>query len=44
VLLDDTNIVVGIISFGSNAICRGVGFHTRVDIESSMTFIEGFVP
>jgi hypothetical protein len=44
VLLGETDIVVGIISFGQNAICRGVGFHTRVDIESSMTFIESFLP
>ena len=43
VLLGGTDIVVGIISFGTNAICRGVGFHTRVDIETTMTFIEGFV-
>ncbi len=44
VLLGDTDIVVGIISFGLSIICRGVSFHTRIDIESSMTFIEGFVP
>ena len=43
-LLGDTDIVVGIISFGQNAICRGVGFHTRVDIEGSLSFIETFLP
>jgi len=43
-LLDDTDVVVGIISFGPGLLCRGVGFHTRVDIESSLSFIESFLP
>lgn len=43
-LLGDSDVVVGIISFGQSPICRGVGFHTRVDIADSLDFIAPFLP
>jgi hypothetical protein len=44
VLLGDSNVVVGVISFGQNAICRGVGFHYRTDIDNTQDFLDGFLP
>lgn len=44
VLLGDGNVVVGVISFGQNAICRGVGFHYRTDIENTQDFLDQYLP
>ena len=40
VLLGDTDIVVGIVSFGLDGLCRGPGFSYRTDIESSQDFVD----
>jgi hypothetical protein len=44
VFLGDSNIVVGVISFGLNDNCKGVGFAYRADIASSQEFIKSFLP
>jgi hypothetical protein len=43
-LLGDTDIVVGIISFGQNGLCRGVDFSYRTDIENTQDFLYEFLP
>lgn len=42
-LLNDSDTVVGIVSFAMDPICRGVAYHTRVDTEDSLDFIESFL-
>jgi hypothetical protein len=43
VLLGDTDVVVGIISFGQNGLCRGVDFSYRTDIENTQEFLKGYL-
>ena len=41
----DTNVIVGIVSFGLNRNCKGNGdFARRADIADSQDFINGFLP
>lgn len=44
ILLADSDVVVAVVSFGLDPICRAVGFSYRTDIEKSRDFIEGFLP
>ncbi len=44
VLLDDSNIVVGILSFGQNGLCRGVDFSYRTDTETAQDFLDPYLP
>jgi secreted trypsin-like serine protease len=42
-LLGDTNIILGITSFGTNNNCAGIGYYQRVDISEVLQFIESFL-
>lgn len=44
ILLEDSDVVVAVVSFGLDPICRAVGFSYRTDIENALEFIEGFLP
>jgi len=44
ILLEGTNKVVAIVSFGNDPVCRGPGFNYRTDIDDARSFIEGFLP
>lgn len=41
--LNNTNVIVGVVSFGLNSICKGADFAYRTDIEDSQEFILPFV-
>ena len=40
---EDSNRVVGVVSFGLNSNCKGAGFAYRTDIEDALEFIELFL-
>jgi hypothetical protein len=40
---EDSNLVVGIVSFGLNSNCKGAGFAYRTDIEEAQDFIREFI-
>ncbi|WP_437935533.1 S1 family peptidase [Sorangium sp. So ce341] len=42
-LLDDTDIVLAVTSFGTNTNCAGVGRSARVDTPENLAFIESFL-
>lgn len=44
ILYDDTNIIVGVTSFGLNDNCKGSEFAYRTDIAKSQEFIRSFFP
>lgn len=44
VMFNDTNVVVGIVSFGMNYNCKGADFAYRVDIQDTQDFIAEFYP
>lgn len=44
VFWDNTNIVVAVNSFVLNANCKGAGFGYRVDIPTSLAFVNSFMP
>lgn len=41
---EDSNIVIGIVSFGLNSNCRGADFAYRTDIADSQDFLAGYLP
>ncbi len=43
ILLDDTNVVVAVVSFGLNPNCVGTDFNYRTDISSSLDFINPYL-
>jgi hypothetical protein len=43
-LLGDSNVVVGVTSFGFGLVCVGSGFYYRVDTEHAQDFIRPFLP
>ncbi len=43
-LLGDSNVVVGVTSFGLSFNCVGSGFYYRTDVESAQDFIRSFLP
>jgi hypothetical protein len=44
VMFDDTNVVVGVVSFGLNNNCKGADFAYRADIADTQDFVEDFLP
>jgi secreted trypsin-like serine protease len=40
-LIEGTDIVVGITSYGPNAQCQGLGFYSRVDLDPVLDWIDG---
>jgi hypothetical protein len=42
-LLNNTNVIVGVVLFGLNSICKGADFAYRTDIEDSQDFVLPFV-
>jgi hypothetical protein len=43
VLLDDSNVVVAVVSFGNNDNCKGADFSYRTDIPTTQDFISDFL-
>jgi hypothetical protein len=43
VMINDTNVVVGVVSFGFNYNCKGADFAFRVDLANVQTWIYGWV-
>jgi Trypsin len=43
VFLNDTNVIVAVVSFGENNNCKGADYSARTDIADSQDFILGFV-
>lgn len=43
VYLNNTNVVVAVVSFGLNSVCKGADFSARTDISDSQEFILPFV-
>jgi secreted trypsin-like serine protease len=41
--LRDTNVVLGVASFGPDPNCQGLGVHYRVDVDSARQFLAGFI-
>jgi len=41
--LEDSNMVVGVVSFGLNGNCKGADFAYRTDIGEAQDFINGFL-
>lgn len=44
VLLDDTDTILAVTSFGPNANCAGVGYYCRVDTTTVQEWIDTFMP
>jgi len=44
IFLNDTNIVIGITSFGNDPNCKSSGFYYRTDIDDTRSFLDDFVP
>ncbi len=42
-LFEDSNVVVGITSFGKNYNCKGVGYYFRADIKATQDFVKKFL-
>ena len=42
-LVEDSNVVVGITSFGKNYNCKGVGYYFRADIKATQDFVKSFL-
>jgi hypothetical protein len=42
-LLGDTNIILGVTSFGTNGNCAGVGYSYRIDTTEALSFIHQFI-
>ena len=42
-LVEDSNVVVGITSFGKNYNCKGVGYYFRADIKATQDFVKKFL-
>lgn len=43
VFLRDTNVIVGVTSFGMNSICRGTDFAYRIDRQEVLDWINGYL-
>jgi hypothetical protein len=41
---EDSNVVVGIVSWGNSPNCKGVDWGYRTDIEETQNFVDGFLP
>jgi len=41
--LDDTNVVIGITSFGNDPNCKSSGYYYRTDIEDTRSFLDDFL-
>lgn len=43
VFLNDTNVIVGVVSFGLNDNCKGADYSARADIADTRDFVAGFL-
>lgn len=43
-LLEDTDIILSITSYGTNWMCRGIGYSNRIDTEYALDFIKSYLP
>jgi hypothetical protein len=44
VFLGDSNVIVGVTSFGMNSLCRGTDYSYRIDNPEVLAWINGFLP